>query len=76
MTKNITDQYENGLRTMNIASLNPDSMKEGEMQLDIIIGIARNKIHIAAIRETHITQDGDYLLDNYRIITTSSTKSA
>ena len=55
----------NGLRTMNIASLNPDSMKEEQMQRDIIKDLTRNKIHIAAIQETHIIQDRDYLLDNY-----------
>ena len=64
---------KNGLRTMNIASLNPDSKKEAQMRRDIIKNITRNKIHIAAIQETHITQDRDYLLDNYRIITAPST---
>ena len=67
---------ENGLRAMNIASLNPDSTAEAQMQRDIIKDITRNKIHIAAIQETHITQDRDYLLDNYRIITAESAKIA
>ena len=67
---------ENGLRTMNVASLNPDSMKEERMQRDIIKDLARNKIHIAEIQETHITQYSGYLLDNYMINTASATKSA
>ena len=68
-------RMKNGLRTMNIASLNPGSMKEEQMQREIIKNLMRNKIHIAAIQETHIAQDRDYLLDNNRIITASSTKS-
>ena len=67
---------KNGLRAMYIASLNPGSMKEEQTQRDIIKDITRSKIHIAAIRETNISQDRDYLLDNYRIITASSAKSA
>ena len=63
-----------GLRTMNIASLNPDSMKDEQVQRDIIKDPTRNKIHIAAAQATHITQDRDYILDNYRIITASSAK--
>ena len=34
---------EKGLRTLNIASLNPDSMREKEMQHEIVKGIAKNK---------------------------------
>ena len=64
----------NGLRTMDIARLNPCSMKAEQMQRDIIKDLTRNKIHIAGIQETHITQDRDNLLDNYRIITTESTQ--
>ena len=67
---------KHGLRTTNIASLNPDSTKEEQMQRDIIKDLTRNKIHIAAIQETHIDQDRDYLIDNYRIITAAATKSA
>ena len=67
---------ENWLRAMNIAILNPDSLKEEQMQRDIIKDLTRNKIHIADIRETHIIQDSDYLLDNYRIVTTAPAKSA
>ena len=67
---------KNGLRTTNIASLNPDSMGEEQMQRDIAKDITRNQIHIAAIRETHIAHDRDYRLDNYRIITEASTMGA
>ena len=64
----------NGLRTMNIASLNPDSTKEGQMRRDISKNLTRNKLHVAAIQETHMTQDRDYLIGNYRVITASTTK--
>ena len=60
---------ENGPRTMNIAILNPESMKEEQMQRYIVKDMTRFKIHISAIQETHITQYRDYLLGNYRIIT-------
>ena len=67
---------ENGLRTMNIASLSPDSIKEELTQRDIIKDLTRNEIHIAGIQETHIIQGRDYLLDNYRIIPAEATKRA
>ena len=61
---------ENGLRTLNIASLNPDSMKEKETRQEIINHLARNKIHIAVIQETHRSEpqphDGQ-LRNNYNI---------
>ena len=59
---------DNGLGAMNIASLNTDSTKEGEIHRDIIKNLARVKIHIEDIRETQITQGGSYLLDNYRVV--------
>ena len=34
--------------------------------------LLRNKIHIAAIQETHIPRDLDYKLNGYRIITTAA----
>ena len=67
---------EYGLRTPNIACLNPDSMKEEKMQRCIIKSLARNKMHIAAGQETHITQDRNYAMSNYRIITAEAIKSA
>ena len=65
---------ENGLRTLNIASLNPDSMKETEMHHGIVKGLTKNKIQLSAIQETRITRDSSYMMDNYRIITASSGK--
>ena len=64
----------NGLRALNIASLNPDSMKERETQHGIVKRLTRNRIHLAAIQETHITRDCSYMLDNYRITTSSAGK--
>ena len=55
---------ENGLRTLNIASLNPDSMRETATQQEIVNGLTKNKIHIAEIQETHITQDKSYVAGN------------
>ena len=58
-----------GLRTLNIASLNPDSIRGKEMQREIVKGPTKNKIHLEAIQETHITRDCNYMIDNYRVIT-------
>ena len=63
---------ENGLRTINIASMDPDSEREATTQQEIVEGLAGNRIHIAEIRETHITQDRSYLLGNYRIVIASA----
>ena len=67
---------ENGLRTLNIASLNPDSMRETATQQEIVKGLAKKKIHIAEIQDTHITQDKSYMVDNYRIITAANKSEA
>ena len=48
---------ENGLRALNIASLNPDSMRGREMQQEIVKILTKNKIHLAAIQVKHITAD-------------------
>ena len=66
---------ENGLIALNIASLTPGLMGESTMQKEIVKGLAENRIHIAAIQETHITQDRIYLLGNYKIITAASEKN-
>ena len=65
---------ENGLRTLNIARLNPDSMRESTTQKEIVKGQIKNRIHIAAIQETHITQDRRYIMEKYRIITAAADK--
>ena len=65
---------ENGLRKLNIPSMNPDSTKRATTQQEIVKEITENRIHIAAIQETHITQDRIHLLGNYRIITASPDK--
>ena len=64
----------NGLRTMNIVILDPDSTREEKMQRDIIKNLTRNKIHMASIQGKHIIQDRDYIVDKYRIITASAAK--
>ena len=66
---------DKGIRTLNIASLNPDSAKEEQAHRDIVTNLIRNRIHIAGIRETHVKQDRFCLLGNYRIINTSARKS-
>ena len=66
---------ENGFRTLNIASLNPDSFKEETTQQEIISELTKRQIHIAAIRETRITANLNYKKDSYRIITASSDKN-
>ena len=69
-------RMENGLGALDIASLDPCSMREKEIQREIEKGLTENKIHIEAIQETHITQDRSYMMGNYRIVTASSNKSA
>ena len=66
---------EKGLRTLNIAILNPDSMRGKEMQQEILKDLTKNKIHPAAIQETHITRDCNYMMGNYRVITSAADKS-
>ena len=66
---------ENGLMTLNIASLNHDSMGGNETQQEIVQILTRHKIHLSAIQETQITRDCSYTLDNYRIITSAAEKS-
>ena len=62
---------ENGPRTLNIASLNPESMREPAIQQEIIKELTKNKIHIAMIQETNIVNDINYKMGNYRIITSA-----
>ena len=62
----------NGPRTLNIASLNPDSMKGEETQQEITNKLTRNKIHIAMIQETNISEDRIRIKGIYRIITAAS----
>ena len=66
---------ENGLRALKIASLNPDSMREATTQQEIVKGLAGNRIHIAEIQETHITQERSFLQDYCRIITEAADKN-
>ena len=66
---------ENGLRTLNFARLNPDSMWGKETHRDIVKGLAENKIRLEAIQETHITRDCNYMVGNYRGITAAEDKN-
>ena len=65
---------ESGIRTINIASLIPDSMEAAQTQRGIIKNLNMNKIHIAAVHEARITQDGNYILDKYRFSTSSASE--
>ena len=65
----------NGLRTLSVASLNAYSMREATTKREIVKGLTENRIHIAAIQETHITQAMGYILGNYRVITAAPDKS-
>ena len=67
-------KMEDGLRTVNIDSVNPDSMTEEQMQPGIIRNLIRRKIHISAIQKPRAVKDSAYLLDNYRFDTSPSTK--
>ena len=61
-----------GTRTLNIAGINPEAIKEAETHRDIIKNITKRKIHISAIQETHITLGKEYAMGGYRIITSAS----
>ena len=56
-TRKTLISMEDGLRTLNIARTNPDSMKETTIQQEIISELTKHKIHIAMIQETNIAKD-------------------
>ena len=64
-----------GLRTLNISSLNPDSMRGKEMRREIGKGLTENKIRLSTIQGAHITRDFNYLVGNYRVITSAGDKN-
>jgi len=65
-----------GQRTLSIVSLNPDNFILPETRTNTTHALQRNKIHIAAIQETHIPHDLNYKHNEYRIITTAAKKRA
>jgi len=65
---------EQGLRTLSIVSMNHDNFISEEARRNITQTLRRNKIHIAALQETHIPHSLNYISDGYGIITTSSTR--
>ena len=66
---------EKGLRTLNIASVNPDAMRCKEIRKAIVKCLTKNKIHLAEMQETHITRDCNYMVGNYRVITAAADKN-
>ena len=74
-TRKTLISMEDGLRTLNIERLNPDSMKETTIRQEIINELTKNKIHIAMIQETHIKKDLNYAMGNYSIITSAAEKN-
>lgn len=54
----------NGLMTLNVAITHQDSMGEKEMRHEIVKGITKNKIRIAAIQENRITRVENYMMRN------------
>ena len=65
---------QTGNRTLSIASINPDNFMNPEKQRQITNMLLTNKIHIAAIQETHLAHDASYIMNGYRIITSASEK--
>ena len=62
-----------GHRTLNIISLNPDSLNDERLN-DTIIQMERRKTHIAGVQETHITRNLTRTLPNgYYLITSAAT---
>jgi len=68
--KDVLNTHE-GIRSLSIASINPDNFILEKAQTEITEMLLRNKIHIEAIQETHIPRDLNYKLNGYRIITTA-----
>ena len=65
---------QEGNRSISIVSINPDNFILQKTQLGITEMLLKNKIHIAAIQETHIPRDLNYKINGYRIITTAATQ--
>ena len=73
--KKTTISMQNGLRTLNFASSNPDSMRDKETQPEITKCLTGNKIRLSAIQETHIARDCNYMVGNYRVIAAAAEKA-
>ena len=56
-------------RTLIISPIGPDNFQHRQSRWDITDILTYNKIHIAAVQETHIPQVQNYRLNEYRIIT-------
>ena len=61
-----------GKRPLSIESINPDNFILESTQREITGMLQHNKIHIAAIQETHIPGDYNYKLNGYHIITSAA----
>jgi len=61
--------------TLNIVSINPDALTTQESRQRLTEELLRNKIHLAAIQETHIAHGQNYLHNGYRIITSAAIKN-
>ena len=62
------------MRTLSIVSMNLDSMTTKTSRLSITESLLRNKIHIAAIQETHIPYNQNYMINGYRLINSAAQK--
>ena len=69
-----TISTKSGYRTLNILSLNPDNFISTTRQDDITHELQKQRIHLAAIQETHIPHDLSYKRNGYRGITTAARK--
>ena len=68
---------QHATRTANAKNIaNPDKFTSHYTELAVIQMVHRQKIHIAAIQETHIPHNHNYKLIGYRIITTQAIRTA
>jgi len=71
-TRKTTINSREGTNILNVASLNPDHFTTTETQNDIIQQLTQQKIHIAAIQETHIPRNHSFKRRNYKIINSAA----
>lgn len=64
-----------GDRTLCVVSLNPDNCVVEEGKQTVAQSLQRNKIHISAIRETHVQYGKNYKMGGYRIIKTAAQRT-
>ena len=69
-----TIKNKNGLKTLNIITINPDSLKNNDNLNEIVARMNKKLIHVACIQETHVRQNTDRWVENYKFFNAAATK--